>query len=116
MALEDFKSVKIGPYTYQLTWGEEADRIMQQEEKSFDYCGVAIHTKLQICVGNHRADGKKRNTLLHEIVHSILVTYDLDDIIDKSQGEHFVEVMGVALQSLLQDNPHLIKDIIQTVE
>jgi hypothetical protein len=112
MTLEDYKSIKVGPYTYQITWGEEAEHKMQQEEKSFAYCGLALHSALAIYVGNHRAERKKINTLLHEIVHCIHTTYGLDDDIVKDREEHYVEVMGMALQALLQDNPELIKELI----
>jgi Zn-dependent peptidase ImmA (M78 family) len=111
-AFEDYKSVKVGAYTYQIIWGPEADHEMQQSEKSFAFCGLADHTKLCIYVGDHRAEGKKRNTLLHEIVHAIHVTYGLDDDLHKARSEHYVEVMAMALQSLMVDNPDLIKELL----
>lgn len=63
--------------------------------------GTYIQERTEIQVRSNMSPSAERNTVLHEMLHAILMEYELD-------SEEVVRVLTPALLAALRDNPHLI--------
>lgn len=101
--------VKVGPFEYTLVHSKSAMDDYNWDNQS-SYAGIAEHGNLRITITERRAPSKQKETLVHEVVHAILNTYDLHD---RTADEHFVEVFSVALMDTLQRNPDLVSYVVE---
>lgn len=68
--------------------------------------GHCAHHSLTIAIDDAQAPSQVADTLLHELVHAMLVTVDLGD-----DEERVALILGPALLLLLRSNPDLVNYI-----
>lgn len=90
------KSVKVGPYTFEIV--ETADLGGRE-------IGHCDKNNLRICIDPNLPDDKKKNTLIHEILHAIYEVWAIDD---DSKEEPVVNALASGLQTVFKDNPKLL--------
>lgn len=98
------RHVDVGPYRYRIVVGTAAiDRksVEMGSELVGKYDGVAQTITLDPTL---RFDGV-RDTLLHELLHALLVPLELDD----KEEERIIQQLSPALLDLLRRNPKLAR-------
>lgn len=104
-------AVKIGPLTYTIQHNHDA--VVDYSKKAGeDVYGCCQNRILNIVVDTGYPIQRERSTLLHEIIHAIHCTYDLEEQNLKDNVEHYTAVFSKALLSVLQDNPMLVSYLV----
>jgi hypothetical protein len=92
------KSVKIGPFDYEIV---EIEGLRDESDgKKLD--GWITHHNLTIKLEASLSPPIKRQTLWHEILHGILTKAG-----DREQNEWIMEALSFGIVEVLQDNPWL---------
>ena len=69
--------------------------------------GLIKPSQIEIHIGNSLPKQFYCKTLMHEIVHAIMLNYSLD--IDEAEEERFVDCMASGVLTVMRDNPDLVK-------
>ena len=101
-------NVVVGPYTY--TVSVSGERICELEKESKDELyGVTVHGSLEIVLQPNVADMVMRETLMHEVLHTVLYNTGLSDRMTEKTEEHLVRALSPALFMLLRNNPVFVQ-------
>ena len=96
------KSIKVGAAVYQVVIDPELDHELAGKH----HYGEINYTLRRIALSTKFMDVEKRDTLMHEIIHSIGKHMDID------WGEHdeqYVKQLTNGLMMVFNDNPELLK-------
>jgi len=96
------KSVKIGIYDYEV---EETDDILLVGGQQC--VGLISYDELKIRIDAERPLMRKEHTLAHEIVHGIVIEYDIP--ITEELLEETVDKFATGILQVLKDNPELFR-------
>lgn len=103
--LTDIDEIYISPLTYNLVFEDEPKMTPDGE-----YSGYTDNENLKIVIKKSLAKGKMEVTILHEILHGILIQAGLNlSEDDDSFYEQMIEVLSHSLYALIKNNPKLIK-------
>lgn len=104
------KHVTVGPFRFTVTLDENAclrDSVNQGE--SAHNFGLMLPLQQKIVVNPVQGDDMKRDTILHEVLHAILMGAGLEDELE----ERIVSTISPALLDTLQRNPDLVTFLTQ---
>lgn len=101
-------TVVVGPYTYTVSVSGERIKELEKEGKEELY-GMTIHGSLEIVLQPNVADMVMRETLMHEVLHTVLYNTGLSDRLTEKTEEHLVRALSPALFMLLRNNPAFVQ-------
>jgi hypothetical protein len=97
--------LQIGPHPYTVRFADDPTAVKQamhpEEHVSEGLLGFASHQKNQIVVGTMLAPSQQRDTLLHEVLHSLLVQIAMDN-------ERLVWRLAPTLLDFMRRNPRAV--------
>lgn len=99
------KRITVGPYRFTLTLDENAclrDSVAQGSDHLF---GLMLPFEQKIVVNPRQGDDMKRDTVLHEVLHAILLGMGLEDDLE----ERVISTVSPALLDTLRRNPDLVE-------
>jgi hypothetical protein len=102
-------SVKVGPFVFNIVWnGAELRRLDRIDGR--DSFGMTLMDRHRIVIEDARPLSALQNTLLHEILHALVWTYDVpmpyqDD--EHKMEEAFVCRFDSPFLLLMKDNPEV---------
>ncbi len=103
--ITDLKEIYISPLTYQIVFEDEP-----KMTPDGDYSAYTDNENLKLVIKRSLAKGKMEVTILHEILHAILIQAGLNlDEDDDSFYEQMIEVLSHSLLALIKNNPNFIK-------
>lgn len=91
------RKVKVGPYTYTVV------RKREIKEEGKEMLGLCDREKHAIYMTSGMEKKKEKEVFLHECLHAIEDSYGI------SLGENKVNVLGLALMALIDDNKLRLK-------
>jgi hypothetical protein len=101
-ALKVPKKVKIGYSTFNI---DSKDSTWKEKNQAVGMCSVD-KSLIEYC--KEQSDPEIVNTVIHEILHALIYVFDME--FDSSKKEEcLVTKMANGLQTLLLDNPELLK-------
>lgn len=100
--------VVIGPVDWTVI--EDADLIDRSRNRAGDdRWGESDKKLVEILIDPSLPPSRKREVLMHEVVHAVLYEWHVDKVFpDNFEEEPLVEILGVALLATIRDNPDLI--------
>jgi len=98
--------VRIGPFVFNITWSQaELMRFCRTDGQ--DAFGQTHPDTLNIYIDDTRPLVALQNTLVHELLHALLWTYNIPTPVEEGRDkeEEFVSRMDTPLLLLLKENP-----------
>ena len=103
--ITELKEIYISPLTYKLVFEDEPKMTPEG-----DYSAYTDNENLKLVIKRTLAKGKMEVTILHEVLHAILIQAGLNlDEADDSHFEQIIEVLSHSLLALIKNNPNFIK-------
>lgn len=107
------KAVVCGPYTYAVTFDEQA-------AYDYQYAGCCLFGSKRLDVNPKQADTALPQTLLHEILHALGNAYEIEawskhTLNDKQEVTDKIDLMATALLQFLRSNPEVVSWLQGTV-
>lgn len=90
-------AIEVGPLTYTVS-----------EKRDDELFGLTDKFALTIMIEQRQADSQKRVTLLHEVLHAVVFTVDLDLDYEPEVLEPIVTRMAAQLLDVLRVNPDVV--------
>lgn len=98
-------SIKIGIYNYEVIETNDIGMLLLDGQQCV---GTIRYDELQIHVDKNRTPARKEQTLMHEIVHGIIIEHDVP-IEDRDNYEEIVDKFSIGILQVLKDNPELFR-------
>lgn len=100
------KRIVVGPFTYRVTH-DRATMNARCRTEGGDLMGSAEHRSLTIDLDPDQAPGQKRDTVLHEVLHTITEMTGLA-LVWGNDDEDFIRRISPVLLDVLRRNPKLV--------
>lgn len=104
------KKIRVGPYVYKVTCDRTTMNARCRNEGT-DLMGSSEHRTLTIDIDPDQAAGQQRDTVLHEVLHTISEMTGLALVWGKDD-EDFVRRISPALLDVLRRNPKLVEFLV----
>lgn len=101
------KTVHVGALTYSIT-DDRAALLERCFEDLSRLLGSTDHVTCSIVIDDRLVEGQKRDTVLHEVLHTVISNCGLSDEwgVDKEEG--IVRRITPGILAVLRDNPDLV--------
>ena len=105
MSVLDIKTIRIGGMDFEV-------RVNPELSISENACGKISVNLSRIEIEPSMSQQRQAQTMLHEIVHGIIRTSRLGDVLQNSDDEErFIDGLAFGMLQVIRDNPDLIREI-----
>ena len=105
MSVLDIKTIRIGGVDFEVRSNPELSI-------AADACGRISVNLSRIEIEPSMSQQRQAQTMLHEVVHGIILTSKLNDVLKNNDDEErLVDGLAYGLLQVVRDNPDLIREI-----